>query len=64
MKKSLKTTNVTYNTKTGILDIINGEIIDMNSKEQKLKAANTKKHKYSQKLFDFVHIPTFFKCFV
>lgn len=59
MKKSLKTANVIYNKKTGILDIMNGEIIDMNSQETKLKTINTKKSKFSEKLFDFVHIPTF-----
>lgn len=64
MKKSFKTANVTYNKKTGILDIINGEIIDMNSYEPKLKSVNTEKNKFSEKLFDFVHIPTFLKCFV
>ena len=64
MKKSLKTANVIYNKKTGILDIINGEIIDMNSQETKLKTINTKKSKFSEKLFHFVHIPTFLKCIV
>lgn len=64
MKKSIKIKNVTYNKKTGILDIANGEIIDMNSYETKLKDTNIRNNKFSEKLFDFVHISAFFKCFV